>query len=337
MKEAIGEAIARLPEREKLVVTLYYYEELTLREIGEVLGVTESRVSQLHTKAILRLKARLSGGPRARASSDAGVEAQAAPPARLGPLRPRPGHRVVPNVQSRAPAEVRRWTNRHDLLTRSNRRGQTLPGSAGGSKRPDKIARRVQPTDQEERSAWQQSSPARSATSPSSDTAARGRRRSSRRCSSSPGRSTGSATIEAGSTVADWDDDERRRQMSLSAAALPRRLAGPQDQPRRHARRPRLPGRRDRRAPRRRGRPLRRQRRDGRRGRDEPALEARERARPLPRPLRQHARPRARRLLPRASRRCGAALRALRRRPPADRQRARADRHRRPAAHDAPT
>src|SRR5881396_2679641 len=43
VKEAIGEAIARLPEREKLVVTLYYYEELTLREIGEVLGVTESR------------------------------------------------------------------------------------------------------------------------------------------------------------------------------------------------------------------------------------------------------------------------------------------------------
>ena len=61
MREAIGEAIARLPEREKLVVTLYYYEELTLREIGEVLGVTESRVSQLHTKAILRLKARLAG------------------------------------------------------------------------------------------------------------------------------------------------------------------------------------------------------------------------------------------------------------------------------------
>jgi RNA polymerase sigma factor for flagellar operon FliA len=63
MKEAIGEAIARLPEREKLVVTLYYYEELTLREIGEVLGVTESRVSQLHTKAVLRLKSRLSGSP----------------------------------------------------------------------------------------------------------------------------------------------------------------------------------------------------------------------------------------------------------------------------------
>ena len=68
-KEAIGEAIARLPEREKLVVTLYYYEELTLREIGEVLGVTESRVSQLHTKAILRLKARLAG-----ARSRAGLE-----------------------------------------------------------------------------------------------------------------------------------------------------------------------------------------------------------------------------------------------------------------------
>ena len=57
----VADAITRLPEREKLVVTLYYYEDLTLREIGEVLGVTESRVSQLHTKAILRLKARLSG------------------------------------------------------------------------------------------------------------------------------------------------------------------------------------------------------------------------------------------------------------------------------------
>jgi RNA polymerase sigma factor FliA len=61
MRETLAEAIARLPEREKLVVTLYYYEELPLREIGEVLGVTESRVSQLHTKAILRLKARLAG------------------------------------------------------------------------------------------------------------------------------------------------------------------------------------------------------------------------------------------------------------------------------------
>ena len=58
-----AEGIARLPEREKLVVTLYYFEELTLREIGEVLGVTESRVSQLHTKATMRLKSRLVGAP----------------------------------------------------------------------------------------------------------------------------------------------------------------------------------------------------------------------------------------------------------------------------------
>jgi RNA polymerase sigma factor for flagellar operon FliA len=61
LKETLGEAIARLTERERLVVTLYYYEELTLREIGEVLGVTESRVSQLHTKAVLRLKAHVAG------------------------------------------------------------------------------------------------------------------------------------------------------------------------------------------------------------------------------------------------------------------------------------
>ena len=58
-KDRLAEAIERLPEREKLVVALYYYENLTLREIGDVLGVTESRVSQLHTKAILRLNSRL--------------------------------------------------------------------------------------------------------------------------------------------------------------------------------------------------------------------------------------------------------------------------------------
>ncbi|CAA9484322.1 MAG: RNA polymerase sigma factor for flagellar operon [uncultured Solirubrobacteraceae bacterium] len=60
LKDRMADAIARLPEREKLVIALYYYENLTLREIGEVLGVTESRVSQLHTKAVLRLRGRLS-------------------------------------------------------------------------------------------------------------------------------------------------------------------------------------------------------------------------------------------------------------------------------------
>ena len=67
MKDRLADAIAGLPEREKLVVALYYYENLTLREIGEVLGVTESRVSQLHTKAVLRLKSRLQGDPLAEA------------------------------------------------------------------------------------------------------------------------------------------------------------------------------------------------------------------------------------------------------------------------------
>jgi RNA polymerase sigma factor for flagellar operon FliA len=61
LRDRIASAIAALPEREKLVVALYYYENLTLREIGEVLGVTESRVSQLHTKAVLRLRSKLAG------------------------------------------------------------------------------------------------------------------------------------------------------------------------------------------------------------------------------------------------------------------------------------
>jgi RNA polymerase sigma factor for flagellar operon FliA len=63
LRDRIADAIAALPEREKLVIALYYYENLTLREIGEVLGVTESRVSQLHTKAVLRLRSKL--GPEA--------------------------------------------------------------------------------------------------------------------------------------------------------------------------------------------------------------------------------------------------------------------------------
>jgi RNA polymerase sigma factor for flagellar operon FliA len=62
VKDRLTEAISSLPEREQLVVALYYYENLTLREIGEVLGVTESRVSQLHTKAVMRLKSHLQQG-----------------------------------------------------------------------------------------------------------------------------------------------------------------------------------------------------------------------------------------------------------------------------------
>jgi RNA polymerase sigma factor for flagellar operon FliA len=59
VKQLIVNAINELPDKEKKVLVLYYYEDLTLKEIGEVLAVTESRVSQLHTKAIIRLKAKL--------------------------------------------------------------------------------------------------------------------------------------------------------------------------------------------------------------------------------------------------------------------------------------
>lgn len=60
LKETLADAINKLPEKEKTVVSLYYYEELTLKEISAVMGVSESRVSQLHTKAILRLRGKLS-------------------------------------------------------------------------------------------------------------------------------------------------------------------------------------------------------------------------------------------------------------------------------------
>lgn len=57
----LAKAIGELPEKERLVITLYYYEGLTLKEIGEVLGVSEARACQLHSSAILKLRARLKG------------------------------------------------------------------------------------------------------------------------------------------------------------------------------------------------------------------------------------------------------------------------------------
>ena len=55
----LGDAINRLPERERLVITLYYYEGMTLAEIGDVLGVTESRICQIHTKSVMSLRNRM--------------------------------------------------------------------------------------------------------------------------------------------------------------------------------------------------------------------------------------------------------------------------------------
>jgi RNA polymerase sigma factor for flagellar operon FliA len=61
LRARIADAVDLLPEREKLVMSLYYEQELNLREIGEVLGVSESRVCQIHGQALIRLRARLNG------------------------------------------------------------------------------------------------------------------------------------------------------------------------------------------------------------------------------------------------------------------------------------
>ena len=64
MQQALAQAIAQLPEREQLVLSLYYEQEMNLKEIGLVIGVSESRVSQIHSQAALRLKGKLSGWSR---------------------------------------------------------------------------------------------------------------------------------------------------------------------------------------------------------------------------------------------------------------------------------
>ena len=100
MKQILAEAVNGMPEREKLVLTLYYYEGLTLAEIGRVLGVTESRVCQIHTKAVLQLRS-----PHGRIGARTGLTGFAsgafrpAPRARPGPVsrsRRAPAHRPSP-------------------------------------------------------------------------------------------------------------------------------------------------------------------------------------------------------------------------------------------------
>ncbi len=59
LKEVISDGIKALSKKERMVVSLYYYKGLTLKEIGEVMGLTESRISQIHTKAIIKLRTRL--------------------------------------------------------------------------------------------------------------------------------------------------------------------------------------------------------------------------------------------------------------------------------------
>ena len=78
-KEALINAVGQMAEREKTVLTLYYYEGLTLAEIGDILGVTESRVCQIHTKAVLQLRAKLADRPEAAGRRAPTPKAKASP------------------------------------------------------------------------------------------------------------------------------------------------------------------------------------------------------------------------------------------------------------------
>jgi RNA polymerase sigma factor for flagellar operon FliA len=77
MKELLARAVAELPEKQQQVLSLYYFEELTMKEVGAVLGIGESRVSQIHSLAVVRLRSRLddlmtAAKPQARAAEAGG-------------------------------------------------------------------------------------------------------------------------------------------------------------------------------------------------------------------------------------------------------------------------
>ena len=133
LKDRLADAIESLPERERLVIALYYYENLTLREIGEVLGVTESRVSQLHTKAVIGLRTRFQPAQRSsRPASIGDCAGHAAQGARPDPKRrprraprqrqdePRRGDPV--RVGGDQPARARSTTARPSATSRTTSR-----------------------------------------------------------------------------------------------------------------------------------------------------------------------------------------------------------------------
>ncbi len=92
MRERLATAIGELPEKERLVLTLYYYEEMTMKEIGLTLSVVESRISQIHSSAVLHLRSKLAHGAKThgsqsktmRTNKTAGARAQTPPLARSG-------------------------------------------------------------------------------------------------------------------------------------------------------------------------------------------------------------------------------------------------------------
>src|SRR5690349_4680150 len=79
MNGLLERAIGELPERERQVLALYHFEELTMKEVGEVMGIGESRVSQIHTAALLRLRVRMREMLDARSGAAAGRKAVGAP------------------------------------------------------------------------------------------------------------------------------------------------------------------------------------------------------------------------------------------------------------------
>ena len=89
MRARLADAITALPERERMVLTLYYYEEMTMKEVGLTLGVVESRVSQIHTSAVLHLRSLLANAP-APAGKERPAKAQAGRP-RIPRTRPGSG------------------------------------------------------------------------------------------------------------------------------------------------------------------------------------------------------------------------------------------------------
>src|SRR5689334_9422284 len=78
-RDRVREALASLPERERRIITLYYFEEATMKQIGAAIGVNESRVSQLHARAIMRLKALMAGEAGKEAAAVATVKRQPTP------------------------------------------------------------------------------------------------------------------------------------------------------------------------------------------------------------------------------------------------------------------
>ena len=136
-KQALLDAVEAMPERERTVLTMYYYDGMTLTEIGAVLGVTESRVCQIHTKALRQLRSKLADRPDGHDRRATAATAPAAPDVRTQPAAARAATAGAPGTARQLTSPRRFAGAGGPLRTTHYRRTASFAATGRGRRRQD--------------------------------------------------------------------------------------------------------------------------------------------------------------------------------------------------------